>query len=86
MEGQRVRKGDLGGDRPEPYQAAVEQAEGQLVKDEANAVNAQAEAARYKALFQAGVVSKESRRPRYRPRDRPQGAIDAERPRFRRRK
>ena len=43
-----------------PYQAALEQAQGQLVKDQANAVNAQAEAARYSALLQAGVVSKES--------------------------
>jgi multidrug efflux system membrane fusion protein len=45
---------------PKPYQAALEQAQGQLVKDQANAVNARAEAERYQALLQAGVVSKES--------------------------
>ena len=45
---------------PKPYQAALEQAQGQLLKDQANAVNARAEAARYTALLQAGVTSKES--------------------------
>lgn len=60
-EGQAVRKGQvLAQIDPAPYQAAVAQAEGTLAKDQANAANAQAEAARYTALFQAGVVSKES--------------------------
>lgn len=60
-EGQAVRQGQLLAEiDPKPYQAALEQAQGQLVKDQANAVNARAEAARYSALQQAGVVSKES--------------------------
>jgi len=60
-EGQKVRKGQLLAEiDPAPYQAALAQAEGQLVKDQANAANMTAEASRYKALYQAGVVSKES--------------------------
>ncbi len=60
-EGQAVREGQILAEiDPKPYQAALEQAQGQLVKDQANAVNARAEAARYKALQDAGVVSKES--------------------------
>jgi len=60
-EGQAVRQGQVLAEiDPKPYQAALEQAQGQLVKDQANAVNARAEAARYEALLSAGVVSKES--------------------------
>jgi membrane fusion protein, multidrug efflux system len=60
-EGQAVRKGQVLAEiDPKPYQAALEQAQGQLVKDQANAVNARAEATRYESLLQAGVVSKES--------------------------
>src|SRR6201996_3801792 len=60
-EGQAVKQGQLLAEiDPKPYQAALEQAQGQLVKDQANAVNARAEAARYEALLSAGVVSKES--------------------------
>ena len=60
-EGEKVRKGQLLAEiDPAPFQAALAQAEGQLVKDQANAANMLAEAARYKALYQAGVVSRES--------------------------
>jgi membrane fusion protein, multidrug efflux system len=60
-EGQSVKQGQVLAEiDPKPYQAALEQAQGQLVKDQANAVNARAEAARYKALQAAGVVSMES--------------------------
>ncbi len=60
-EGQTVKQGQLLMEiDPHPYQAALAQAEGQLTKDQANAKNADAEAQRYTALFQAGVVSKES--------------------------
>src|ERR1700734_1227627 len=60
-EGQAVREGQLLAEiDPKPYEAALAQAQGQLVKDQANAVNARAEAARYNALADAGVVSKES--------------------------
>jgi membrane fusion protein, multidrug efflux system len=60
-EGQAVQQGQtLALIDPKPYQAALEQAQGQLVKDQANAENARAEASRYKSLLDAGVVSKES--------------------------
>jgi multidrug efflux system membrane fusion protein len=60
-EGQAVKKGQLLLQiDPRPYQAAVDQAVGQLAKDQANLANMQAEAQRYTALYQAGVVSKES--------------------------
>ena len=45
---------------PRPYQAALDQAKGTLAHDQALLKNAQAEFNRYKALFAAGVVSKES--------------------------
>jgi multidrug efflux system membrane fusion protein len=60
-EGQNVRKGELLLQiDPRPYQAALDQAVGQLAKDEANLKNMQAESQRYTSLYQAGVVSKES--------------------------
>jgi multidrug efflux system membrane fusion protein len=60
-EGQNVRAGELLVQiDPRPYQAALDQAIGQLAKDQANLKNTQAEEQRYNALFQAGVVSKES--------------------------
>lgn len=59
-EGQAVRKGQLLLQiDPRPYQAAVDQAVGTLAKDEANLKNMQAQAERYTALYEAGVVSKE---------------------------
>jgi multidrug efflux system membrane fusion protein len=60
-EGQQVRQGEtiLVID-PKPYQAALDQAKGTLAHDEALLKDAQAENRRYKALFDAGVVSKES--------------------------
>ena len=45
---------------PKPYQAALDQAKGTLSHDQALLKNAQAEYNRYKALFDAGVVSKET--------------------------
>jgi len=60
-EGQRVRKGELLAEiDPAPYQAALAQAQGQLAKDQAQHTNDQAQSDRYKALFQAGVVSQEN--------------------------
>jgi multidrug efflux system membrane fusion protein len=60
-EGQQVRQGEtiMVIDRS-PYQAALDQAKGTLAHDQALLKNAQAEYARYKALYDAGVVSKES--------------------------
>jgi multidrug efflux system membrane fusion protein len=60
-EGQQVRQGEtiLVID-PSPYKAALDQAKGTLAHDQALLKDAQAEFARYKSLFDAGVVSKES--------------------------
>jgi membrane fusion protein, multidrug efflux system len=59
-EGQDVRKGqELMTIDPRPYQASLDQAKGQLARDEAQLKNNQAEFNRYKALYDQGVVSKE---------------------------
>jgi membrane fusion protein, multidrug efflux system len=78
-EGQAVREGQVLAEiDPKPYQAALEQAQGQLVKDQANAVNARAEAARYSALLQAGVVSKESQQAQISTAGQAEGSIAAD--------
>ena len=60
-EGQPVRAGQtIMTIDPAPYKTALDQAMGTLAHDQALLKNAQAEAARYKALYEAGVVSKES--------------------------
>jgi multidrug efflux system membrane fusion protein len=60
-EGQTVHKGQLLMEiDPAPYKAALDQAIGQLAKDEANQKNTAAESQRYTALYNAGVVSKET--------------------------
>jgi multidrug efflux system membrane fusion protein len=60
-EGERVRQGQLLAEiDPAPYEAAVAQAEGQLARDQAQHTNDQAQSERYRALFQAGVVSQEN--------------------------
>jgi multidrug efflux system membrane fusion protein len=60
-EGQEVRQGQtIMNIDPSPYQATLDQAKGTLAHDEALLKNAQAEFARYKALYAAGVVSKET--------------------------
>lgn len=59
-QGQFVRKGDLLvslDDRP--FQAALQLAQANLLKDKANAALADVEAERYQKLFQSGVVPKE---------------------------
>jgi multidrug efflux system membrane fusion protein len=78
-EGQAVRAGQVLAEiDPKPYQAAVEEAQGQLAKDQANAVNARAEAGRYQALLQAGVVSKESQQAQASTAGQAEGAIVAD--------
>ncbi|MDR3751757.1 MAG: efflux RND transporter periplasmic adaptor subunit [Terracidiphilus sp.] len=60
-EGQQVRKGQtIMTIDPRPYKASLDQARGTLAHDQALLKNAQAEFARYKALYAAGVVSKET--------------------------
>jgi membrane fusion protein, multidrug efflux system len=78
-EGQTVHEGQLLAEiDPAPFQAALAQAQGQLVKDEANAANARAEAERYTALLQAGVVSKENQQAQVSTAGQAQGSIDAD--------
>jgi multidrug efflux system membrane fusion protein len=60
-EGQQVRQGEpIMVIDPKPYQAALDQARGNLAHDQALLKNAQAEFKRYTALYAAGVVSKET--------------------------
>jgi membrane fusion protein, multidrug efflux system len=60
-EGQQVKQGEtIMIIDPKPYQAALDQAKGTLLHDEALLKDAQAEYARYKALYDAGVTSKET--------------------------
>ena len=60
-EGQHVRKGQLLAQiDPNPYAAALAQAQGQLSKDKATAAFDNIEVARYTALFDAGVVTQDS--------------------------
>jgi membrane fusion protein, multidrug efflux system len=60
-EGQEVKEGDTIMEiDPRPYEASLDQAKGTLAHDQALLKNAQAEVNRYKALFAAGVVSRES--------------------------
>jgi len=78
-EGDRVHKGQLLAEiDPAPYQAALGQAQGQLIKDEATLADAQAEAERYTALYQAGVVSKESEQAQVATAGQTKGAIAAD--------
>lgn len=59
-EGMDVTQGDLlFVIDPRPYEAALHQAESTLSRDEANAANAEAEAARGDELFSQGILSKE---------------------------
>lgn len=60
-EGQEVRQGQtIMQIDPRPYQATLDQTKGTLAHDEALLKDAQAQYARYKALYEAGVVSKEA--------------------------
>lgn len=59
-EGKDVRKGQLLYSLDKrPFQAALEQAQGNLKRDEAQAANAKSEAARYTDLEKQGVISRE---------------------------
>src|SRR5690348_1794734 len=56
-EGQYVHEGDLLAQiDPRPFQVQLEQAEGQLAKDQAQRKDAQVNFERYKLLFQEGVI------------------------------
>ena len=79
-EGQQVKQGQtLAMIDPRPYEAALAQAQGQLAKDQASADYARAEAGRYTALYQAGVVSKESEQTQVSSAGASAGTLDADR-------
>jgi multidrug efflux system membrane fusion protein len=78
-EGQTVHKGELLMEiDPAPYKAALDQAVGQLAKDQANLDNMKAEADRYTALYSAGVVSKETQQLQVSNQGQAVGAIKAD--------
>ncbi len=57
-EGQMVKAGDpLAQIDPRPYQAALDQAKGQLARDQANLANAKVDLARYEALAAQNAIS-----------------------------
>lgn len=57
-EGQMVHQGDLLVEiDPDPYQAALSQAEGQLAKDQATLLNARITLVRDRSLYQQGVIA-----------------------------
>jgi len=60
QEGQFVHQGDVLVEiDPRPFQVALEQAEGQLAKDQASQTDAKVDLARYQQLFQAGVIARQ---------------------------
>jgi multidrug efflux system membrane fusion protein len=79
IEGQQVKAGEtIMVIDPRPYRAALDQAKGNLARDQALLKNAQAEYARYKALYDAGVVSKESMQSYEATQGQYEGAIEAD--------
>ena len=78
-EGQAVKKGQLLAQiDPKPYVAALAQAEGQLAKDTVTANYANAEAARYSALFDAGVIAQNSQQLQASNAGQSSGAVEAD--------
>jgi len=59
-EGQTVRKGDLLAEiDPRPFEVQLKQAEGQLIKDQANLQNARVDLARYQELIKRNAVAEQ---------------------------
>lgn len=59
-EGQLVKQGDLLAEiDPRPYQAALEQAQGALARDEATLANAKTDLARYQTLFEQDSIARQ---------------------------
>ena len=59
-EGQMVKAGDtLAQIDPRPYQAALDQARGQLARDTANLANAKVDLARYQALLKQNAIAEQ---------------------------
>jgi membrane fusion protein, multidrug efflux system len=60
QEGQYVKKGDLLAEiDPRPFQVQLEQAEGQMARDQAQMKDAQVNLARYQALWDAKVIARQ---------------------------
>lgn len=80
VEGQHVKQGDLLiRIDPRPYQATLDQAVGNLARDEANAKFAEAQSSRYSALYNAGVVSRESAQTQQSTAGQATGTLEADR-------
>lgn len=80
QEGQHVHVGQsLIKIDPRPYQAALDQARGNLARDQANANLAQTQANRYSALYQAGVVSREQEQTQQSTSGQASGTLEADR-------
>jgi multidrug efflux system membrane fusion protein len=78
-EGQQVKQGQaIMVIDPRPYQAALDQARGNLAHDEALLKDAQVQFKRYKALYDAGVTSKETLDADEATQGQYQGAIEAD--------
>jgi multidrug efflux system membrane fusion protein len=78
-EGQQVKQGEtIMVIDPRPYKAALDQAKGTLAHDQALLKDAQAQYARYKALYDAGVTSKETLDTDAATQGQYQGAIEAD--------
>jgi multidrug efflux system membrane fusion protein len=78
-EGQQVNQGEtIMVIDPRPYKAALDQAKGTLAHDQALLKDAQAQYARYKALYDAGVTSKETLDTDAATQGQYQGAIEAD--------
>lgn len=61
QEGQMVKKGDfLAQIDPRPYQVALEQAQGQLAKDQASLANAKVDLARYEKLVAQNAIASQT--------------------------
>ncbi|MFT3792601.1 MAG: MdtA/MuxA family multidrug efflux RND transporter periplasmic adaptor subunit [Rudaea sp.] len=59
-EGQMVKQGDLLAEiDPRPYQAALEQAQGALARDQATLANAKTDLARYQTLFEQDSIARQ---------------------------
>src|ERR1700679_2316886 len=59
-EGQMVKAGDtLAQIDPRPYQAALDQARGQLARDDANLANAKVDLARYQTLMKQNAIAEQ---------------------------
>lgn len=80
IEGQMVKEGDLLAEiDPRPYQVQLEQAQGQLAKDQAALKDAQVNLARYEALWKEQVIAKQQLDTQAATVGQSQGALESDR-------